>query len=148
MTEDTELSGRRRRRQVDGSGGSPSVTTSMTTITLEFGDPPDANVTQPSPPSVAEEIMMSGEINDSVDIEVSYLSLSLSLLLLVFLPVLHLLANLSLTYLANSVPFYLSFTHSLTLCHIQFFSFFFPTFFQLCSNNYFSSQNLSLITLP
>ena len=61
-----EDSFRRRRRQV-GSATPPS----MTTITLEFGDPPDVNISQPTAPSVAMEIEMAGEVNDSVDIEVS-----------------------------------------------------------------------------
>ena len=67
MAEDTELTGRKR-RQVTDSGDGPL--SSMTTITLEFGDPPEVNVSQPSAPSVAEEIQLSGEVNDSVDIEV------------------------------------------------------------------------------
>ena len=110
----------------------------MTTITLEFGDPPDVNVTQPSPPSVAEEIMMSGEVNDSVDIEVSYLSLSPSLLCF-------LCSYLDIHCLLNSV--------SLSLTHLRslFFSFFlipqFLCYFQL-NSAINVSQNLSLITLP
>ena len=64
----------RRRRQV-GSGASSS---SMTTITLEFGDPPDVNISQSVAPSVAQEIQMAGEDEDSVDIEVCLLSISIS----------------------------------------------------------------------
>ena len=66
MAEDSFQGGRRRRRQI--GSGAPS---SMTTITLEFGDPPDVNISQPVAPSVAEEIQVAGEVNDSVDIEVS-----------------------------------------------------------------------------
>lgn len=62
MAEDSLPS--RKRRQV----GSAAQTT--TTITLEFGDPPEVNISQPTAPSVAEEIEISGEVNDSVDIEV------------------------------------------------------------------------------
>ena len=43
----------------------------QTTITLEFGDPPPLNVSTPEAPSVAQEINMAGETNDSVDLEVS-----------------------------------------------------------------------------
>lgn len=57
----------RKRRQVG------SATQTTTTVTLEFGDPPEVNISQPTAPSVAEEIQMSGEVNDSVDIEVSKL---------------------------------------------------------------------------
>ena len=45
--------------------------TNQTTITLEFGDPPPLNVSTPEAPSVAQEINMAGETNDSVDLEVS-----------------------------------------------------------------------------
>ena len=41
-----------------------------TTITLEFGNPPPLNVSTPEPPSVAQEIAMARETNDSVDLEV------------------------------------------------------------------------------
>ena len=41
-----------------------------TTITLEFGDPPAQNVTVAEAPSIAEEIAMAGETNDSVDLMV------------------------------------------------------------------------------
>ena len=58
----------RRRRQLDTSA-SPSTTTT-TTITLEFGDLPQVNITQPSTPSVAQDIQVAGEVDDSVDIEV------------------------------------------------------------------------------
>ena len=44
-----------------------------TTITLEFGDPPAPNITAPPPPTVAQEIIMAGETNDSVDLEVSFI---------------------------------------------------------------------------
>ena len=42
----------------------------QTTITLEFGNPPPLNVSTPEAPSVAQEINMAGETNDSVDLEV------------------------------------------------------------------------------
>lgn len=54
----------RKRRQVG------SATQTTTTVTLEFGEPPEVNISQPTAPSVAEEIQISGEVNDSVDIEV------------------------------------------------------------------------------
>ena len=44
--------------------------TNQTTITLEFGNPPPLNVSTPEAPSVAQEINMAGETNDSVDLEV------------------------------------------------------------------------------
>ena len=43
----------------------------FTTITLEFGDPPALNISTPEAPSVADEIAMAGETNDSVDLDVS-----------------------------------------------------------------------------
>ena len=42
----------------------------MTTVTLEFGNPPAVNISTPQPPTVAMEIANAGETNDSVDIEV------------------------------------------------------------------------------
>ena len=45
--------------------------TNQTTITLEFGDPPPLNVSTPEAPSIAQEINMARETNDSVDLEVS-----------------------------------------------------------------------------
>ena len=54
-------------RQVESGN---QTTTTTTTVTLEFGDPPAVNISQPSAPSIAQEIEMAGEINDSVDIEV------------------------------------------------------------------------------
>ena len=63
---------RRRRHLLDA--------TNHTTITLEFGNPPDVNISQPDPPTVANEIAMAGEVNDSVDIEVC-LSVCLSVCL-------------------------------------------------------------------
>ncbi len=42
----------------------------QTTITLEFGNPPAANITSTPPPTIAMEIMMAGEMNDSVDLDV------------------------------------------------------------------------------
>ena len=59
----------RRRREVHTLPG--TTTTTTTTITLEFGDPPEVNITQPSTPSVSQEIQEAGEEDDSVDIEVS-----------------------------------------------------------------------------
>ena len=64
------------RRRRDTSPGTTSTTT--TTITLEFGDPPEVNVTQPSTPSVSQEIQQAGEEDDSVDIVVSVQPLSTS----------------------------------------------------------------------
>ena len=60
-----ENSARRRRSLLATTGFN------HTTITLEFGDPPAPNITAPPPPTVAQEIMMAGETNDSVDLEVS-----------------------------------------------------------------------------
>ena len=57
------------RRRRDTSPGTTSTTT--TTITLEFGDPPEVNITQPSTPSVSQEIQQAGEEDDGIDIEVS-----------------------------------------------------------------------------
>lgn len=75
MAEDSLPS--RKRRQVG------SATQTFTTVTLEFGEPPEVNISQPTAPSVAEEIQISGEVNDSVDIEVmpiySYSSIVLTL---------------------------------------------------------------------
>ena len=45
-------------------------TFNRTSVTLEFGNPPAPNITMTDPPSVAEEIEMAREINDSVDLEV------------------------------------------------------------------------------
>ncbi len=42
----------------------------QTTITLEFGNPPAPNITTTTPPTIAMEIMMAGELNDSVDLDV------------------------------------------------------------------------------
>lgn len=42
----------------------------QTSITLEFGNLPAPNITVPMPPTVAEEIVMARETNDSVDLEV------------------------------------------------------------------------------
>lgn len=63
-----EVSVARRKRQVDSS---TNTTSSVTTITLEFGDPPVVNISTPSAPSIAMDIQLAGEVNDSVDIEVS-----------------------------------------------------------------------------
>ena len=41
-----------------------------TSITLEFGNPPAPNISMPLPPSIADEIEMAREINDSVDLQV------------------------------------------------------------------------------
>lgn len=41
-----------------------------TSVTLEFGNPPAPNISMTPPPSVADEIEMAREINDSVDLEV------------------------------------------------------------------------------
>ena len=62
-----ENSARRRRSLLATTGFN------HTTITLEFGDPPAPNITAPPPPTVAQEIMMAGETNDSVDLEVSFI---------------------------------------------------------------------------
>ena len=74
MAEDSLPGRRRRRRQVGSGGGDLS---SMTTITLEFGEPPLVNISQPLAPSVSQEIELAGETNDSVDIEVSIIIMSL-----------------------------------------------------------------------
>ncbi len=44
--------------------------TNHTTITLEFGNPPAPNITVATPPTIEMEIMMAGETNDSVDLDV------------------------------------------------------------------------------
>ena len=43
----------------------------QTNITIELGNLPAPNITTTPPPTVAEEIMMAGETNDSVDLDVS-----------------------------------------------------------------------------
>lgn len=47
------------------------TTFNHTSITLEFGNPPAPNITTPPPPSVAEEIELARETNDSVDLQVT-----------------------------------------------------------------------------
>ena len=58
IAEDEQL-GRRRRNLL--------AVSNHTTITLEFGEPPALNVSTPETPTVAEEVAMSGEANNSVD---------------------------------------------------------------------------------
>ena len=62
ISEDTPL---RRRRNLLAANEF-----NYTTVTFEFGEPPALNVSTPEPPSVAMEIAMTGETNDSVDSEV------------------------------------------------------------------------------
>ena len=62
MSEDTPL---RVGRSLLASSGF-----NRTSITLEFGNPPAPNISSPEPPAVSEEIAMSKETNDSVDLEV------------------------------------------------------------------------------
>ena len=59
ISEDTPL---RRRRNL--------LAANEFTITFEFGELPVLNVSTPEPPSVAMEIAMAGETNDSVDLAV------------------------------------------------------------------------------
>ncbi len=61
------MSTRSRRSLLQASSSSNSTTTN---VTLEFGDPPTPNITMTMPPTVEQEIVMSGENNDSVDITV------------------------------------------------------------------------------
>ena len=67
IAEDTPLRKRRSLLTVDEFN--------LTTITLEFGEPPALNVSTPEPPSIATEIAMAGETDDSVDLEVRTLML-------------------------------------------------------------------------
>ena len=62
VSEDTPLRARRSLLAVSS--------VNQTNITLEFGNPPQMNITTPEPPTVADEIAMDREINDSVDLEV------------------------------------------------------------------------------
>jgi len=62
------VSTRSRRSLLQASSSSLNSTT--TNVTLEFGDPPAPNITMTMPPTVEQEIVMSGENNDSVDIMV------------------------------------------------------------------------------
>ena len=61
-----EDSGQRSRRSL-----LTSTSLNHTSITIEFGDPPALNITTQSPPSVAEEIDLAREMNDSVDLQVN-----------------------------------------------------------------------------